>query len=165
MSSPVFSLRSGASNGHIDARSSGSGSLDLIDANGNVIKPLEKGPAPSPEALVARGDVCVKGSWTDTTDEFWTTSPYTQVVSTVHNGGSTGTDVEITQSRSSSWSTTIEANVGFADIFSMGVGFSRTETEEISNGETATYEVPAGQRGYVAWTGFVLCKEGKLEVT
>ncbi|KAH7304734.1 hypothetical protein B0I35DRAFT_484294 [Stachybotrys elegans] len=149
-----------------------SGGVMFLDANGNIIPPAYQGPPvqPMPRSLEKpavisskRQESCTAGSWVDEGAEFQTTSSNSQVVSELVDGGPDGVIAVISKQRTSTWSTTMEANVGFADIFSMGISFSITQEESISTSETYEFPVPAGQRGFVSFTPYVVCKNGRGE--
>lgn len=179
----VFSLRGSTGDVGIQARASGGG-LMLVDADGNVIPPAYVGPPTSSEekkrdetsftkrrstsngntggALFSKRSRCADDSWVDDGDEFITTAAGSQQVSDIVDGGDGGSKITITRERTSSWSTTMEASLGFEDILSLGVSFSSTFEESITDSEAYEFTVPAGDHGYVNFTPYVLCKKGML---
>ncbi|KAI1813549.1 hypothetical protein GGS20DRAFT_599081 [Poronia punctata] len=147
------------------AASSGNGPRSMrISVNGTVIEPIAVGPpqvSPNETApkLMAR-DLC-EGNWTpqEGLEDYTRPADGLQIVSAVRTGHVT---VTIEEARSQSWTTTIETSAGFnfEDIFSLGVSFSESFSESITNSEAAAYDIPKGQRGYVAWTSFLRCSTG-----
>ena len=106
-----------------------------------------------------------KNSWEANGESYTRPSAHTTILRSDVNGGSGGTDVQITKARSQSWSTSAEISIGFADIFSMGVSLSQETSCEISESNAMTFKVPAGQTGNVGFTAYLSCQEGKRPIT
>lgn len=170
-----FSLRSNDGM-EVHARAAGGGGMLFHDSDGNVIAPLAVGPAQNSAKRGAltfterRGTVlsarqeppsCDEGSWQNIGEEYITTAPNTEQVSDLVNGGESGTTIAITETRTSSWSQTIEANLEFGEIIKLGVTFSTTFEETVSDSEEYQFTVPAGETGYVGFTPFLLCRKGE----
>jgi hypothetical protein len=135
--------------------------------NGTEIEPVYVGPAQVTEtipnikrALIPRDGVC-DGNWIPVAgrEDYTRPADGPSIVSETYAGP---IDVQITTTRTQEWSTTIEASLGFADILSLGVSFSSTFSESESNSEASTYHVEEGEKGYVIWTSYLRCSEGKI---
>ncbi|KAI7524303.1 hypothetical protein KC331_g18178, partial [Hortaea werneckii] len=126
-----------------DSASSGGGGLYLKDVNGTVIQPVKVGEvestagstgeakrSPAPESVFARSN-CEEGSWVadPNRDDYTRPADNTQVVLTGVAGPQT---VRITKTRSQSYTSTLGASIGIEDIFSLGLSFEESFTEEIS---------------------------------
>lgn len=148
--------------------SSGGGARSLrFQVNGTEIEPIyigkpqvTKAQTTPTKALFPRDGAC-KGDWVADEGKADYTRPAdnAQIVSDTYTGP---TDVQITKTRTEEYSTTFEANLGFADILSLGVSFSSTFTESESTSEAATYHVDENQTGYVVWNSFLRCSTGQL---
>ena len=130
------------------------------DANGKPIEPIQvgeppewKNPPQKERRDLARRDDC---TYTPDGDLFTTNAP-TQIVLTGVDGGTGGAEVKITQERSVSRSTTIEAGINW-EIISASV--SVTFEESITNGQEKTFTVPAGQAGKLGFTPIWKCTKG-----
>ncbi|KAI1331522.1 hypothetical protein F5Y16DRAFT_395402 [Xylariaceae sp. FL0255] len=144
---------------------SGSGARSLkIAMDGKEVEPIYVGPPLATSAAddsspsVARRGVC-NGVWTPQAGLADYTRPAdgSEVVSQVYTGPVT---VAITKSRTTERSTTIEASLGFEDILSLGISFSSSITKGLETSEQASYPIPAGETGSVAWTAFWRCTTG-----
>lgn len=124
--------------------------------------PPKTGVPKTKEASTRRAGVC-SGDWVAVAGKEDYTRPAdgAQIVSVLRKGPAA---VEIVDTRTQEWSTTIEASLGFEDVLSLGVSFSATFSESESNSEGAIYEIEEGDSGYVAWTSFMRCSEGKVTV-
>lgn len=154
---------------------SGSGGLYLKYANGSIIPPLQEGPmlldAPAakiqrssrPASLVARS-ACSKDSWIADTDQDDYTRP-ADSSQVVYTGITQGQTVTFTTERSISYTQTLSASLGFADIISLGVSVSTSITEETSDSTAYTFEAPEGQTGNIVFTASLRCSTGKLLVS
>lgn len=149
-------------------------SVTITDKNGNVIEPKEEGyppqrkpsaaPAPAPAAannkLISRAedDPSCK-EWVPEGEVYTRPAAKTQIVATGVNGGTTGSEVEISQERSVSRSTTIGGGINWS-IISASVEVTFTET--ITNTKTKKVTIPAGQSGKVGFTPNLKCTRGAL---
>jgi hypothetical protein len=174
MSSNPFEVRSGDKSRRANALVGGSDSLLLVDEDGNKIPPMAQGLPFNAQSLNSTTSLrnadtwdmklnarstCEAGSWVDEGEEFMTTGSKSEVMTdNVLVGPAT---VTITKQRSSSWSTSMEASIGFAYILSLGISFSVEQTEEISSSQSTTFQIPDGQTGYVLFTPYVRCKKGE----
>lgn len=162
---------------------SGGGMQSLrIAVNGTEIEPLYVGPPQVPaeqqeekEAeevkreevrsalLLSRDSGACKGDWTPDAgyEDYTRPSDGPQIVSSLAKGPVT---VSITDTRTQEWSQTVETSLGFADILSLGVSFSSTFSESLSNAQTVEYQVDAGISGYVGWTSFLRCSRGMFMI-
>lgn len=147
----------------VESASGGARSLRLA-VNGAEIKPAYVGPPLAAtiqrrKLILPRDDGVCDGEWVPVPGKEDYTRPAdgAQIVSGLYTGP---VDVSITTTRTQSWSTTIETSLGFDDIISLGVSFSSEFSESLSNSEAATYPIPDGESGYVAWTSYVRCTEG-----
>lgn len=157
----------------------GGGGVYLQNKDGTVIKPLKEGPpinarslvteqenrSVKPAALQTRKDKgrC-DGDWkpdSDATDKYTKPAEKTQVVATDVSGGTSGTTITITATRSQSWTNGTSFDFGIADILSLGASISESFTEEKSDSTAKAFSVPAGQNGDVGFTAYLWCTKGK----
>ncbi|KAK8048121.1 hypothetical protein PG994_009851 [Apiospora phragmitis] len=149
-----------------------------LQRNGTLITPAYEGPAdavtPETEAtpsqhtraqlLAAREDGICNGDWKPGPNEgdasYIRPADGATIVRTDVDGGTSGSEVEISHSRSQSWSTTIKMSLGIADILSLGLSFSSTFEESITDTATTTMNVPAGEIGYAIFTAYIRCSVG-----
>ncbi|KAH6643479.1 hypothetical protein BKA67DRAFT_665285 [Truncatella angustata] len=150
--------------------SSGGGGLKSlrIAINGTEIQPAYVGSPPVTDSisesfikkpmLARRNGVCA-GDWVPVAgkEDYTRPADRPQIVSSVYTGPFV---VQITQTRTQEWSMTIEASLGFEDVVSLGISFSSTFSESVSNSEAAQFTIAEGEKGYVAWNSFVRCSEG-----
>ncbi|KAL9628302.1 MAG: hypothetical protein Q9204_005974 [Flavoplaca sp. TL-2023a] len=143
-------------------------SVDIMDKDGNVIQPVEEGfpPLETTSKLARRKheDNDDEDDEEECEDQFARdgevyTRPAdaTQIVATGVSGGTTGSEVEITEERSVSMSMTFSAGINI-EIFSLGTEFSVEET--LTNGKAKKWTVPAGQTGKVGFTPNLKCIKG-----
>ncbi|KAI0112521.1 hypothetical protein GGR51DRAFT_557103 [Nemania sp. FL0031] len=143
---------------------SGGGVQSLrIAINGTEIEPIYVGPPQvttnnASLAVSRRGGVC-DGDWVPDAgfEDYTRPADGPQIVSNLAKGPVT---VTVTDTRTQEWSQTVEASLGFADILSLGVSFSMTFTESLSNSQAIEYQVDEGVSGYVSWTSFLRCSQG-----
>lgn len=155
-----------------DSASSGGGGLYLKDVNGTVIQPVKVGEvestagstgeakrSPAPESVFARSN-CEEGSWVadPNRDDYTRPADNTQVVLTGVAGPQT---VRITKTRSQSYTSTLGASIGIEDIFSLGLSFEESFTEEISDSTSRSFKVQDGQTGDVGFTSYLRCSSGE----
>ncbi|KAK8041645.1 hypothetical protein PG993_006168 [Apiospora rasikravindrae] len=167
----------------------GSGALRL-QRNGTLITPAYEGPAepvaetdilpetraiPSqraPVELTTREDekpkgVCA-GDWkpgpNPGDEDYVRPADGATMVKTKVDGGESGSKVQISTARTQSWSTTMEVSLGIADVLSLGLSFSSTFEESITDTTTVEFSVPAGETGYVIFTAWVRCSVGKYSL-
>lgn len=156
---------SSAAGSVVHAASGGARSLRLV-VNGTEVKPAYLGPPKtatsrrSRKAVTPRAKGICDGKWTPVAGKEDYTRPAdgAQIVSKLYKGP---VEVQITKTRTQGWSTTIEASIGFEDVLSLGVSFSEEFSESESDSEAATYPLEKGEEGYVAWTSYLRCSQGK----
>ncbi|KAL8787750.1 MAG: hypothetical protein Q9213_002070 [Squamulea squamosa] len=138
-------------------------SVDIRDKDGNVIQPEEEGfpPLGKPSKLARRKDNDDDGCKDYVPDGEVYTRPAdaTQIVATGVSGGTTGSEVEISEERSVSQSITFSAGINI-EIISASTEMTFEET--ITNGKTKKWTVPAGQTGKVGFTPNLKCTKGAL---
>ncbi|KAK7952839.1 uncharacterized protein PG986_008567 [Apiospora aurea] len=162
-----------------------SGALRL-KRNGTLITPAYEGPAEpvaeteitprmgdnpflrAPVGLATREDekpkgVCA-GDWkpgpNDGDDMYIRPADGGTIVKVEVEGAEGGTEYQITRSRTQSWSTTVEMSLGIADVLSLGLSFSSTFEESITDSGTASFTVPEGETGYIIFTAYLMCSVG-----
>ncbi|KAI1425419.1 hypothetical protein F5Y12DRAFT_374696 [Xylaria sp. FL1777] len=156
----------------LSARSGGSGIQSMrIAVNGTEIEPLYVGP---PQVSATTGDVAsrtvearseestkgvCKGDWTPDAgyEDYTRPADGPQILSDLLSGPLAYT---ITKTRSQTWTQTTEESLGFADILSLGVSFSKSFSKSLMNAESVQYTVAEGDTGYIAWTSFLRCSQG-----
>jgi hypothetical protein len=135
--------------------------------NGTEIEPIYVGPPlvsettpKAPSSLIPRDGIC-DGNWVPNAgrEDYTRPADGATIVSNTYQGP---IEAQLTHSRTQEWSSTIEASLGFADIISLGVSFSSTFSESETDSEAGTYPIPEGVKGYVIWTGYLRCSEGKI---
>ncbi|KAK4501093.1 hypothetical protein PRZ48_006899 [Zasmidium cellare] len=142
-------------------------SLKLGGPNGTDIEPVQTGLPPElrvesesgkRDSLITRDAACTAGSWVPDSGMVEYTEPAsnTEIVSQDVTGGSS---VQITTTRSESFSQTLMAGLSFADIVMIGVSFTLEESE--SESKAYTFNVPDGESGDVGWTAYLMCSTGK----
>ena len=156
-----------------------------LSRNGTLITPAYEGPAdsvdetaatsstdtttgqPGPARLAAREDkkgVCA-GDWTPGPephdDSYIRPADGPTIVASEVDGGPEGSEIQITRSRTQSWSTTMEMSLGIADVLSLGLSFSSTFQESITDSKAYSFTVPKGEKGYVIFTAYLRCSVGK----
>jgi len=82
-----------------------------------------------------------------------------QILSSVYVGV---TNIQVTDTRTTGWSTTINGSLSFVDILSLGISFSESFSESESDSEIFTYPLNKGKSGYVVWTSAMRCSEGEF---
>ncbi|KAI4194839.1 MAG: hypothetical protein LQ346_003600 [Caloplaca aetnensis] len=146
-------------------------SVTITDKDGNLIEPKQQGyppqrkrSAPSPAAkankLTSRGendDDCKE--YVPDGEVYTRPADVTQIVATGVNGGTTGSEVEITEERSVSQSITFSAGINI-EIISASTEISFEET--LTNGKSKKWTIPAGQSGKVGFTPNLKCTKGAL---
>ncbi|KAK8124270.1 uncharacterized protein PG998_000029 [Apiospora kogelbergensis] len=155
-----------------------------LSRNGTLITPAYEGPAdsvdetaatsstdtttgqPGPARLAAREDkkgVCA-GDWTPGPephdDSYIRPADGPTIVASEVDGGPEGSEIQITRSRTQSWSTTMEMSLGIADVLSLGLSFSSTFQESITDSTAYSFTVPKGEKGYVIFTAYLRCSVG-----
>lgn len=150
----------------------GGGGVYLKHANGTIIKPAYEGPVTSEITSTSKASVeardlskrsaCTKDSWVPDAGQESYTRP-AEGSSIVATGVAGPQDITISTSLTSEYSTTIEADIGFADIFSMGISTSETFTESITDSTDRLFSVPDGQEGDVGFTALWMCSTGKFQ--
>jgi len=137
-------------------------------ANGSIIKPVEIGYPPElrtthkARSLVKRG-ACTDHSWKADKGKESYTKPAEQsefVYGNTVDGGTTGNKITLSQQRTSEWSTTLGASLGFEDVVSIGVSFEQSFTKSITDSTSMEFTVPAGQMGMVVFTPTLRCSTG-----
>jgi len=137
-------------------------------ANGTVIEPAARGQ-PDPQGKIGRSahtgplskrDTCEKNSWVaDAGMESYTRPADGGQV--VYSGLGDGQEVTIKTERSVSYTQTIGAEFGFADILSFGVSMETSMTETMTEGTDRMFSAKEGQTGKVIFTPFLKCSTGK----
>lgn len=79
----------------------------------------------------------------------------------VYSGIGSGQKVSITHERSTSYTQTLGSDIGFADIFSIGVSFEESMEETTTDGTSHDFTAKEGQTGDVVFTPFLRCSTGK----
>ncbi|KAK7949440.1 hypothetical protein PG988_016079 [Apiospora saccharicola] len=171
--------------GTLASGASGSFGALRLKRNGTLITPAYEGPAdlPAVEATAAAGttanpskraaaDLVARqekkgacaGDWkpgpNPGDDDYIRPADGPSVVKTGVDGGEEGAKIDITTSRSASWSKTMEMSLGFADVLSLGLSFSSTFEESITDSVTTSFTVPKGEKGYVIFTAYMRCSVG-----
>lgn len=148
-----------------------------LQRNGTLITPAYEGPAqpklgdtPShrapAEMITARAEGACNGDWAPGPAKqdarYIRHADGASIVSSAAvDGGPDGSTTTISGTRTQSWSTTIEMSLGIADVLSLGLSFSSTFEESVSDTEAFEWAVPAGETGYVVFTGYLMCSFGK----
>jgi hypothetical protein len=145
----------------------------ILDGNGTIIPPIQIGkppelsqkrePSPSTPSLTKRG--CTQNSWKADPgkDSYTRPADNTQLVSDNNaEGGTGGSTIQITHTREQSWSTTFGATMGIEDVLSLGLSFEQSFSESVSDSKSYTFNVPAGQSGFVGFTATMRCSTGKI---
>lgn len=159
-------------------RGSGSGAVYLQRPDGSIIEPIDVGKPKSPAEIQAREDnVCNKvinmpSKWDviqgfhrredkgrcnkdwKGTDPYTKPSEHTQIVA---NNIESSASCTITVKQE--WTTTIDAGLTLADIFSLGVSQSFNKGYSTTISQTVTVE--KGQHGDWGWTAIMECSKGK----
>ena len=111
-------------------------------------------------ALVARQHDKSCKSWKPDAGKKVFTKPAksTKIVATNVDGGNGGSHVQITKTRTQSWSITMTAgvNIGVVEA-STSISFEQS----ISDSKAYTFNIPAGQSGSVGFTANLKCSTGK----
>lgn len=156
----------------LDSRSGGA---YLHYPNGTVIPPSQESVMKMPGAasentkrstddidLVPRKD---KGKCKDwKADSDLKRDPYTkpsEKTDTVRRGAPSGADVQISETRSQSWTHGSDISLSVADIIGFGTSISESFTEEKSDSSSYTFHVPKGQDGDIAFTATMKCTRGE----
>ncbi|KAI1291049.1 hypothetical protein F5Y03DRAFT_403781 [Xylaria venustula] len=148
-----------------DATGAGGGVQSLrIAVNGTEIEPIYVGPPQvtteisDTASVISQRSVCKK-DWTPKPgyEDYRRPADGTQLVSGLVQGP---LSTEIQKTRSQEWTQSLDMDLGFDDILSLGIGFSSSFSESISDSETLSYDVPAGVTGYIGWTSFLRCTQG-----
>ncbi len=147
-------------------------SVTITDKNGNVIEPKQEGYPPQrkrsalPSSAAKANKLISRGDNDDDCKDYVPdgevyTRPadVTQIVATGVNGGTTGSEVEITEERSVSQSVTFSAGINI-EIISASTEISFEET--LTNGKAKKWTIPAGQSGKVGFTPNLKCTKGAL---
>lgn len=113
-------------------------------------------------AALSERDTCndYKGTWKQL-DKYTRPADNSSVMLTDVAGGTGGVSAGVTATRSQTWTTSVGMDFGFADVFSMGINFSEDESCQLSDSQTYTFNVPAGQSGNVYWTATMQCYSGQ----
>ncbi|RYP61000.1 hypothetical protein DL771_010285 [Monosporascus sp. 5C6A] len=101
-----------------------------------------------------------EGSWEPAGDSYTRPSTQTSILLSEVGGGNDGTDMEITQARTQTWSTSASMDFGFADVLTLGVSFTQETGCQVTDEDSYTFRVPSGQTGDVGFTAFLECHEG-----
>ncbi|KAI1755908.1 hypothetical protein F4782DRAFT_487605 [Xylaria castorea] len=111
-------------------------------------------------AVIQRNGAC-DGNWVPDTgfEDYTQTANDTQVMSSVVNGP---TKVSVGGARTQEWSQTVEQSLSFEGLLTLGVSFSSSIFQSVTDSQTIEYEVGEGESGYVAWTSFLRCSRGEL---
>lgn len=151
----------------LNARSAG-GVLQMHKSDGTPLDPIEQGLPPEKRGVVpksaehffmARQDedqACTNDSWVPSEKGYTKPSPQTYLVAT---GGNSGDEIQIQKSRTVGFETTMDVSLGLKDI--LGLGFSFTASEEVSETRVRTFTIPEGQQGDVGFTPYLKCDYGK----
>jgi len=154
------------SSGQLDARWGGAGMLSLrfVDKEGRDIKPVQQGIPPEESSLVARKEEeeheltkrgCNKWQAEPGLEVYTRPADGTQVVAQKVTGPG-----EISKEGSVSQSWTASFNVGFADVFSMGLGFEISESVSQTIGFKLTLQ--KGETGDIGFTPTLICTQGEF---
>lgn len=128
----------------------------LKHSNGSEIVPVQQGDMPQ---VSRKRDSCVYTADAGM-EEYTRPADSTQIVTDVAvNGGTGGSSVDITKSRTQSWETSIEASVDIFEIVSTSVSFSFSKS--ITDSTTYSFNVPAGENGQVGFTANLRCTTGE----
>ena len=137
-------------------------------ANGTVIEPAARGQ-PDPQGASRRStvplskrDTCEKNSWVaDAGMESYTRPADGGQV--VYSNLADGQEVTISVERSVSYTQTMGAEFGFADILSFGVSMESSITETTTESTERKFSAPKGQTGKVIFSPFLRCSTGKTD--
>ncbi|KAG9529381.1 hypothetical protein KCU93_g3536, partial [Aureobasidium melanogenum] len=146
---------------HINSASSaGLFGASLKHANGTEIVPFQQGdmiPVTEYGGLKPRAE-CVYTA-DGGMEEYTRPADNTQIVkgSAVTGPGS----IDITESRTQSWSTSMEAGVNIFEIVSASVSFEFSES--ITDSTTYSFSIPDGQTGLVGFTANLRCTTGTVD--
>ena len=151
----------------------GASGVYLKDINGNIITPAQEGAPPDALPAKVKKDAqpavdqlskrssCKKNSWVPDAgkEDYTRPADNTQIVLAGVSGPGS---VTITHERSQSWTSSMGANIGFADILSLGVSTEESETEEVSDTSSRLFTVGDGQTGDVGFTAYLRCSTGEF---
>ncbi|KAF7563715.1 hypothetical protein G7046_g414 [Stylonectria norvegica] len=149
----------------------GASGVYLRDVNGNVIAPAQEGPPPGVTAVktkrvadapldqVVKRSRCKSNSWIPNPgqEEYTRPADDTQIVMTGVSGPGS---VTITKSRSQGWSSTVGVDIGFADILSLGLSTTTTQSKELTDTSSRLFTIGEGQTGDVGFTAYLQCTTG-----
>ena len=128
----------------------------LRDADGAIIEPIEVGSPPNwgnGRRALHRRDCSYEAQ-----GDLFTKPGALEVVLTNVDGGVAGSEVTITQERTVSRSTTIQAGVNVFDIVSASVSY--TFEESLSDSKAKAFNIAAGQTGKLGFTPTLKCSHG-----
>lgn len=89
-------------------------------------------------------------------EEYTTTSNERQVVFAGFRGGT----VSITKARSQQWTSETSAELGFADVLSLGLSFSESFSETVTDTSAYSFTDETGQIGSIVFTPTLKCSKG-----
>jgi hypothetical protein len=127
-------------------------------ANGTAIVPIQQGnmmPVVDVESPRPRAE-CVYTA-NGGMEGYTRPADNTQIVK-----GSTVTgpaEIEITETREQSWTTSMEAGVNFLEIITASVGFEFSES--ISESTTYKFQIQEGDSGIIGFTAYLRCTTGQ----
>lgn len=146
--------------------------MHLKDINGTVIKPVKVGKVEStaidPTVKRSTNDASAKGfarancednSWiADSGREDYTRpADSSQVVVSGVAGPQT---VTISKTRTATYTSTLDASIGFEDLIGIGLSFEQSFSESLQDTQSREFNVPEGQTGDVAFTPYLRCSTG-----
>ncbi|PKY04388.1 hypothetical protein P168DRAFT_304674 [Aspergillus campestris IBT 28561] len=161
----------------LEGRGGGGGGVYLKYANGTIIPPSQEGimkgsgPDSGKRSVLESVDLLPRGdkdkdegkckNWEPDSD--MPNDPYTKPSDQsefVYPSTTGGTTIQITHTRSQSWTHGSDMSISFADVVGFGTSISESFTEEESDSTTIEWTLPKGQDGKVAFTATLQCTRG-----